>query len=95
MYVESPFVCLISVYLTPSFNLHFIHFIMLSTMTFSNEHSGNSSTMVVVTGSFLKWCQGKRVLSESLKEIAQSVWRTGPMSWLERQQAWGARIEQK
>ena len=51
--------------------------------------------MVVVTGSFLKWCQGKRVLSESVKEIAQSVWRTVPTSWLERQQAWGARIEQK
>lgn len=68
---------------------------MLSTMTFPSEHSGNSSTVVGVTGSFLKWCQGKRVLSESAKEIAQSMWRTGPRSWLERQQAWGARTEQK
>jgi len=95
MYAESLFVCLISVYLTTSFNLHFTHLVMLSTMTFPSEHSGNSSTVVVVTGSFLKWCQGKRVLSESAKEIAQSMWRTGPRSWLERQQAWGARTEQK
>lgn len=56
---ESPFVCLIYLYLAPCFNLHLINFIMLNTMTFSSEHSGNCPTMVVVT-----WILGGRVIPE-------------------------------